>query len=919
LEFFGSSIFVASATFVGAVTALMMTAFMWSRRRAPGAAYVAWLMIAAATWSIGYGFEVVVNDLDEKLRLIPIEYVGISTVPVFWFLTAAQLTGRIRQVKPQYVALVLIIPVITVVLTSTNSSHHLMWNKVELVGASEGISIVFERGTWFWVGWVYSYAMFFGSFGLLLYRAFTEVSMFRSQMVTTMAAGVIPLIANLVFLTDLNPLGVFDPTPMSFTASSVIVAFGFIRFKLFDLVPVAVDVLVAQIPEAMFVIDPAGQIVEINPAAHKLLTRPDEHPVGTHICDAVVGVQEDHYLCQLAPPESAEALELEVEKDGTVAIYSVTVNQLQESHGPSGRMVIMRDITAEREAADTLRRLARITTLNSITTSISAAHDIESVMRTAVEQTGTLLPADFAAGMVTDVLTGELQILHTFGEPQKEFEHGSIAQKSLILGDLQQTRLFNLEDDDTAQDSLTHSLADGGLKTVMTQPISSGGEAYGMLLIARTTPESLGDAEIELLNAIGGHTAQAIYGARLVDDLRSTNEQLVLTRQQAMRQERLRALGQMASGITHDINNALSPVIGFSDMLLQESSELSEDSRKLLQLIRLAALDISRIVERMRQMYRDREAAVAEVGVVDLRQIVKETIELTRPTWQDHPEGEIRITTDFGRAIPPISGIDTEIREALTNLVLNAVDAMPSGGNIEIALSSDPDTEAESAPDPTQVTIAVKDAGSGMSPEIASRAIEPFFTTKGDAGTGLGLPMVQQVMERHQGKLKISQNSPVGTVVELTFPIKNERVVTTRAAEDDSATAQSLKVLVVDDEPMLRMVVEEMLSAEGHSAMSADGGPEASELILEHMNNGEPFNVVITDIEMPKLNGRMLADFVENNSPDTDVIFMTGYADNRIDLDSISTRVIGIVHKPPRLADINALLSVAAMNFSPPE
>ena len=165
------------------------------------------------------------------------------------------------------------------------------------------------------------------------------------------------------------------------------------------------------------------------------------------------------------------------------------------------------------------------------------------------------------------------------------------------------------------------------------------------------------------------------------------NAELVEPRQQIMRQERLRALGQMAGGIAHDINNALSPVVGFSDMLLQRTADLDEHSKKLLQLIRLAALDISRIVERMCQLYRDREASEIELEPVDIRQIVRETIELTRPRWCDHSGSgaEIRISTDFARALPPIHGADTEIREALTNLVLNSVDAMQDGGRIVIA------------------------------------------------------------------------------------------------------------------------------------------------------------------------------------------------------------------------------------------
>ena len=139
---FETSSFVAVATFLGAVIALVTTAFMWNRRQAPGAASVAWLMIAAAIWSGGYGIEVLLEDIDDKLLLVPIEYVGISTVPVFWFLTAAHLTGRIRNVTPRLLVILLVIPMITVALAATNSSHNLMWTNAYVVGDSGSISEV---------------------------------------------------------------------------------------------------------------------------------------------------------------------------------------------------------------------------------------------------------------------------------------------------------------------------------------------------------------------------------------------------------------------------------------------------------------------------------------------------------------------------------------------------------------------------------------------------------------------------------------------------------------------------------------------------------------------------------------------------------------------------------------------------------
>ena len=168
-------------------------------------------MTAAAIWSGGYGIEVLLDRLDDKLLLVPIQYVGSTTVPVVWFFTAAQLAGRTRTITPRLLASALVIPVITVSLTATNSSHHLMWEDAAIVVETGSMSLEFVRGPWFWFSWFYSYLAFFAGFGLLLYRAFAETSMFRSQMIATIVAGTIPLGANLLFLTDLNPMGAFDP------------------------------------------------------------------------------------------------------------------------------------------------------------------------------------------------------------------------------------------------------------------------------------------------------------------------------------------------------------------------------------------------------------------------------------------------------------------------------------------------------------------------------------------------------------------------------------------------------------------------------------------------------------------------------------------------------------------------------------
>jgi len=897
---------------------------MWNRRQAPGAASVAWLMIAAAIWSGGYGIEVLLEDIDAKLLLVPIEYVGISTVPVFWFITAAHLTGRIRSVTPRLLLILLAIPMITIALTATNSSHNLMWSDAYIVGDTGNVSVEFNRGAWFWISWMYSYLAFFAGFGFLLYRAFTEKSMFRSQMITTILAGTIPLAANLLFLTDVNPMGDFDPTPMSFALSGVIVAFGYIRFKLFDLVPVAVDILVERIPDAMFVLDRNGYVIDANPAATELAGAGSGPLIGEHLCDVLPGDLSEHELCTGEPLSVVDDVVFSDQNQIASKTYSPTVTDLTEnagSGGLGGRLVILRDVTDQRRASEMLRRLARITTLNEITTAVAEMHDLESIMSTVTARLADLLPADHVTGLLMDTKTGEFVVTNTAGSHSSvPIPLDSRLFDSVILTPGSDDTGHHLSDTEGHLDDLSYRFAAAGLYSVVGHTLVANDETYGAIVVARAERDSLGAAEVELMNVVGASVAQAIYGARLVDDLREMNDELVETQQQAMRQERLRAMGQIASGITHDINNALSPVVGFSDMLLQESAHLDDHSKKLLQLIRLAALDISRIVERMRQLYQDREDDELEVEQVDIRQIVRETIELTRPKWREKTagDGDIRISTDFARVLPPIPGIDTEIREALTNILLNAVDAMPDGGRIVIAGYTEPIVSITGPPQkPERVIVDIVDEGSGMSSETAQRALEPFFTTKGEGGTGLGLPMVQNVMERHSGTISIIPREDKGTIIRLSFPADDSVASQKpRAAVVDSSSAK-LKVLVVDDEPMLRMVVQEMLTAEGHTVSVASGGPEASEIVADSYKSGEPFDVVISDIEMPVLNGRMLADFIETESPDTEVILMTGWVDSQLDTETISTRVVGLLKKPPRLADITALMAVVARNAAP--
>jgi signal transduction histidine kinase len=230
---------------------------------------------------------------------------------------------------------------------------------------------------------------------------------------------------------------------------------------------------------------------------------------------------------------------------------------------------------------------------------------------------------------------------------------------------------------------------------------------------------------------------------------------------QAVQQERLSAFGEMAGGVVHDFSNALMSVIGYSDILLKDAAARADESKVLeyLRIINTAGRDGAHVVSRLRDFYRPRGAADL-FEPLDLKEIALQSIALAKPRCASRESGQdIRFETDLGDSAA-ISGIGAELREVLTNLIFNAVDAIPGAGLITLRTR----TQA------SEVIAEVIDSGAGMTTEVRQRCLEPFFSTKGDQGTGLGLAMVFGIIKRHQGTLEIESEPGQGTTVRIRLP-----------------------------------------------------------------------------------------------------------------------------------------------------
>jgi signal transduction histidine kinase len=322
-------------------------------------------------------------------------------------------------------------------------------------------------------------------------------------------------------------------------------------------------------------------------------------------------------------------------------------------------------------------------------------------------------------------------------------------------------------------------------------------------------------------------------------ELETANCILRQTQLAIMQHERLRALGQMASGIAHDINNALSPAVLYSRDLLERDTNLSEDVRESIADIHRSIEDVAHTVARMTDCYRTREANFVPTPV-QLNRILEQVIELTRARWHDIPQERgvvIDLDAHVKADLPHILGVEGEIRDALMNLILNAVDAMPDGGKLTLRAY----TVAKTEPAPLMnVRLEVCDTGVGMTEEIQRKCLEPFFTTKGERGTGLGLAIVYGMVQRHGAEMVIQSEPRQGTTMSLTFPVAMAGQLPVSQKSPPARRAHNLRILVVDDDVRVSISLRRILEADGHRVTVANGGHQESIPSLRPVSSASP-------------------------------------------------------------------------------
>jgi len=666
---------------------------------------------------------------------------------------------------------------------------------------------------------------------------------------------------------------------------------------------------------AVVVIDTAGKIIDWNPRAEAMFGWTSSEVAGQELAEKIIPVRfRDNHRAGLARfVKTGEAAILNrvlemtaLRRDGAEFPVELSIGVMRNG-GVTTFCGFITDITERKQAETRLQtQLSRMELLDRITRATGERQDLRSIFQVVIGSLEENLLLDFGCICLYDSTTEVLTVANigTRSEPLAR-------QLSMIdgvrvpidgngLSTCVRGQLVYEPDIGNSTFPFPKRLASVGLRSFVAAPLPVQDKIFGVLIGGRYAAHGFSSPDCEFIRHLSEHVALAAHQANLYNALQVAYDDLRQTQQAVMQQERLRALGQMASGIAHDINNAISPIALYTETLLEKEPNLSERARRYLQVTQHAIEDVAQTITRMREFYRQREEQLT-LAPVQLNALVPQVKDLTHARWSDMPQQRgvvVQLETELTPGLPETMGIENEIREALVNLIFNAVDAMPEGGTITVRTR----LSGES------VHLEVCDTGTGMDEATRRRCLEPFFTTKGERGTGLGLAMVYGMAQRNNAEIQIDSEPGTGTTMRLIFPV-SVPTSPARAVDSGAAPADALRILIVDDDPLLIRALRETLEGEGHFVLATPGGQEGIDAFEKAYRGREPFNVVITDLGMPHVDGRKVSAAIKALSPRTPIILFTGWGQRLVAERDVPEHVDRVLNKPPKLRDLRVALA----------
>ncbi len=766
----------ALSLFLPTTVSAMLALFAWRRRLTPGAKPFAILMLTVATWSLEYALELGSTGLAGKLFWAKLQYVSIAVLPLAWLAFALQYTQRLHWLTLKRMGLLSIIPAFTILLVWTNDFHGLFMNNVGLdtTGSFPIFTRTFALGFWFHTA--YSYLLLFiGSYILIQTLARTPAQ-YRGQSVALLIGAVTPWVGNAIYILGLSPLPSFlDPTTFLFTLSGMALTWGIFRGRLLDIVPIAYDTIIRSMGDGILILDSFNRVLYINPSAEQITGKSAAKSIGQPAEKVLADLPDLLERCLQMPAGNEEFFLTGGESQ---KYFDLRISSLYAQGRITGRLIVLRDITERKLSGEILAQSEkRYRSLVENTLDGFIVFEIPS---------GQIL---FLNQMACELFGYTMQegLKQNFWAVVPQQEHSEVRMKI-------ETRLAG-----------THLLSDRQIYSVMRKDGST----------------FQADVSTSLVTFQEKRAIQCV--------VRDITEQQQLQRQ-LQRAQKMEALGTLAGGVAHDLNNILSGLVSYPELLLMD---IPKDSS-----LRDPILTIKKSGEKAAASVQDlltlARRGVPVTEVLNLNILISEYLKSPEHESLRFYHPEVRVEPKLDPDLSNIHGSPVHLSKTVMNLVSNAAEAIKGKGRIQISTQNiyvdRPMRGYDRVQEGDYVLLTVSDTGSGISSEDMERIFEPFYTKKtmGRSGTGLGMAVVWGTVKDHKGYIDIESTEGKGTFFRLYFPSTRDDLSEEKLAMAiGELMGNGESVLVVDDVAEQRTIASGMLKKLGYSVASVASGEKA--------------------------------------------------------------------------------------------
>ncbi|MEN8182424.1 MAG: histidine kinase N-terminal 7TM domain-containing protein [Myxococcota bacterium] len=809
-----------------------------------------------AIWSLGSAFEILLLDPEAQLRATQFSYLGIVSVTPALAVAAARATGRARWLSPRRLALLAIVPAMTLGLALTNEVHGLIWSEIRVDTAGPFPALAFSHGPWFWVHWSYSNVCLVAASVMLIQRYLRFWEEQRGLALAALCGISAPWLANLVYLAGWSPVPHLDLTPFAFTVTGLVLAWIFQRHGAFELVPVARRAVIESMADGVLVVDAAGHLLDANLAARRLLELPEDAQPGEALERVLVA--HPQIARELAEGEVGRR-EISRMEGGERRTWELVLSTVRDRAGRVwGRVALIRDIT---------RQVVHDQALQESEARKAAILDASLDMVIGVDVEGRIVEFNPAA-------------VAAFGYARKD-TIGRPLMKLVIPPALR---------------GRFRSGFSSYLENAQPRLLGRRVELAAMRADGSEFPVEVAVVE----SKIGG---QPVFTAFLRDlsDRKQAEEERRTLETQMRETQKLESLGVLAGGIAHDFNNLLTAVLGNAALARTEISEDSE-AQATLQQIETAA---QRAADLCTQMLAYSGRGRLAVQRVDLSALVEEMAHLLKASISK----PVHLSLDLTPGLPSIEGDPTQLRQVAMNLITNASDAIgEDSGAITVRTGSTQTDRAylvahqwgEDLCEGDYVFLEVKDSGCGMDEATRHKIFEPFFTTK-FTGRGLGMAAVLGIVRSHRGAIHVSSEPGQGSIFRVVLPATEEADEGVEASQGATRQQRVGTILLVDDEAIVRKVVARMLERSGYEVVVAATGGEGMEYFSARSSE---FAAVVLDLTMPDIGGEEVLARIRRSHPTVPIVLMSGYTREDLGTRFEGKERVAFLHKPFRAPEL---------------